>query len=426
MEENKKAILMIYDHLHIGGIETLIIRSSIWLLENGYKVKLILRDRGDLFDTLDPRVQVRTYHHLYELLYTPLFARMIFCSDFFSKIDIVYTFRPEGLWIASVLAKVRKVKLKVFNCVYHPHEFFIRGVGHYETTFFSKVLMSAFPKKNLAFMNQPCKLAHEVFFDTVFRDSFLFPLPVSNNAFVQINRRPTKYKIVSIGNLKSFKTYNIYMIHIVKKLIDEGIPVVYEIYGEGEMRREMEELISKNNLSQYVKLNGQVQYKNFSSALEDAYLFVGMGTAAIEAALCKVPTIVAIADHSRTHGYLYDMPGFAVGEKIEGIGEFEVEALIKRVAFLSDQQYERECLRNYNYALKYNLQELMEGITAKFESEYGIDRHLFEDLQPNLYYRFYLQRLLNKVNHQFSSLYNRYAVKWSSPNKLPQRIELDS
>jgi glycosyltransferase involved in cell wall biosynthesis len=406
MSNKAKTILMVYDQLEIGGIETLIIRASNWLLEHGYQVKLILRQKGKLFKSLDDRVQVKVYNARFEFLFTPITAAFIFNKKFFDHIEIFYTFRPEGLWIASVLAKVRRRKIKVFNCVYHPNEFFIKGEAHPETKFYSQVLLSSFPQTNLAFMNLPCKSSHESFFNTFFKEAFIFPLPVSIIQYKDIARKPRKFKLVSIGNLKAFKTYNIYMIDIVEKLIAQDYPVEYDIYGDGEMRPLMEEKIFAKGLTEHIKLKGQVQYEDLKSVLEDAYLFVGGGTAAVEAALCKVPVIIATAYSSVSYGYLYNMPGFAVGEKISGIKEYGVEYLIKHVFELNADQYEIESTRNYQYALKYNMDELMNVLVEKFESNDQLVAHSFEDISSKLYYQYYLSRILNKIKNVSSKIRN--------------------
>lgn len=398
---------MVYDQLNIGGIETLIIRTSKWLLDHGYEVKLILREKGSLFKTLDSRVQVKVYKRWYELLFTPLLANIVFHGSFYQHLSIVYTFRPEGLWIASVLAKVKKTPIKVFNCVYHPHEFHIHGKDHYQTKYYSKLLLSSFPSRNLAFMNLPCKVSHEFFFKRNFTEAFIFPLPVTNGSSSEFKRIPTKYKLVSIGNFKPFKTYNLYMVDVVEKLVGEGFPVLYEIYGEGEMRSLIEKEINRKNLNKYIHLKGQVLYENFKDVLTDAFLFIGTGTAAVEAALCQVPTIVATCDSQKSYGYMYNMPDFAVGEPIEMLEEYEVPYLIKKVFYMTQDEYQIESVKNYNHALRYDMDTLMASLINKFETPNGIEDYSFNDLPFGLYSKYYFHRIFHKLSCFTSTMVNK-------------------
>lgn len=416
---DKRSILMIYDQLYIGGIETLIVRTSKWLIDHGYDVKLILRDKGTLFESLDNDVQVRVYGNWFELLFTPFLANIIFRGSFFQGEHIVYTFRPEGLWIASVLAKVKKKEIKVLNCVYHPFEFFMKGQEHYQTKFYSQLLQSKFPSKNLAFMNLPCKRSHEQFFKKAFDNAFIFPLPVTGHSVQAMKRNPVKYKLVSIGNFKSFKSYNTYMVDVVDQLIQDGFPIQYDIYGEGEMRAEIEDRIKKKNLSQYIHLKGQVDYKNFRDVLTDSFLFIGMGTAAVEAALCKLPTIVATCDLATSYGYMYNMPGFAVGEQIDGLKEFQVEYLIRRVFSLSKKEYDDEALLNYNHALRFDMDTLMTTLVNKFETENEIEACSFSDLPLGLYIKYYFKRIGYKITHVTSKFVEKLRLPLFQRTKYP-------
>lgn len=396
----KKTILFIYDHLYLGGIETLIIRCSKWLLDRGYNVKLILRAKGDLFASLDPRVQVKVYGIVYSLFFTPVTGRLIFGSSYYRDIDFIYTFRPEGLWIASVLAKVKKKRFKVLNCVYHPWEFYIRGHSHYHTTSFSKILLSSFPKTNLAFMNQECQIAHEEYFGTKFNNSFIFPLPVTGVPDYSQQRTPLNYKIVSIGSLKSFRPYNLFMIDIISDLIKSGFEVTYEIYGEGELRPLMEKKIKDLNLEKSVQLRGNLAYHNYYQALKEAYLFVGVGTAAIEAGFGGVPTIVPLGKSplsSVSYGYLYELPKYNVGETTCDIQEKDVKELIIKLLKMSKEEYLSECTKTRNYVSIYNMTQIMSEFVAKIEDPECFRQHSFSDLPNSIYYEYCANKLAYKV-----------------------------
>ncbi|HTD92747.1 MAG TPA: glycosyltransferase family 4 protein [Chitinophagaceae bacterium] len=404
-----KSILMIYDHLETGGIETLILRATPWLLDHGYEIRLILRHKGKLFDQLDKRVEVKVYGSRYIRLFHPRLARSLFADRFYDDLDIVYTFRPEGLWIASVLSRVKKRALKVFNCVYHPREFFFHGKDHYETEYYSRIILQGFPKKNLAFMNVPCRVHHEEFFDLDLSVSPVVPLAVDVSRYRDIQRAPRKFKIVSIGNFKTFKTYNLYMIDVVDQLKKQGFDIEYEIYGDGELRQEMEGRIRKLGLGNTIYLKGQAKYEQLRDTLTDAYVFVGCGTAAIEAALCRVPSVVGIENvpEPMTYGYLHDMPGFAVGEQIAGAPLVSVEELIRNVFTMSDEQYRDIADVSVNYANQYELEKIMKEMDARFSDDDALATYDFAGLKMGDYTSFYLARSRNYVTSKFRTLWRK-------------------
>ena len=398
---------MIYDHLETGGIETLILRATPWLIDNGYEVNLLLKKKGNLFQKLDPRVKVKIYSWRYIFLFHPFFAKFLFSDKFYNDFDKVYTFRPEGLWIASVLTKVKKRPLQVFNCVYHPSEFFYHGKNHYETHYYPKIILNGFPKENLAFMNLPCKVSHEDYFNILLPQSPILPLAVDTTHYRQIIRTPLKYKIVSIGNFKPFKTYNLYMIDVVDRLIKQGFDIQYEIFGDGEQKKEMLQKIQKLNLNKHIHLKGQLRHEQVRDALKDAYIFVGCGTAAIEAALCTIPTVVGIVDIQEplTYGYLHDMPGFAVGEQIKNMPLYSVEELIKKVFQMTENEYEKIGTLSSDYANQYDFETIMQQMNRIFSDDEKILSYDFNTLTNRDYFNFYASRSKHYVVNKFRRLW---------------------
>jgi glycosyltransferase involved in cell wall biosynthesis len=134
-----------------------------------------------------------------------------------------------------------------------------------------------------------------------------------------IQRKPVHGKIVSVGRLDKMKSYNIYMVDVVKDLLQRGYKVSYDIYGEGPLREEIEEKIRISKLEKHIHLRGQMDYRETEITLSDAFVFVGMGTASIEASMCGVPSIVAIADATEplTYGFLQDLPFGSCGEMLD-------------------------------------------------------------------------------------------------------------
>lgn len=101
-------------------------------------------------------------------------------------------------------------------------------------------------------------------------------------------------KIVNIGRLHEQKNQKL-LINAFAKIADRIPDYVLEIYGEGELKEELEEIIRKHNLEQRVYLRGTTS--NILEKLYNASLFVlssdyeGMPNALMEAMAIGVPSI---------------------------------------------------------------------------------------------------------------------------------------
>lgn len=101
-------------------------------------------------------------------------------------------------------------------------------------------------------------------------------------------------KVIAIGRLVKQKNYPL-LIRVAEKLKRKDLNFVIDIYGEGELRNDLELLIKSKNLSPHVKLKG---FSNkLSSVLRDYDLFLmtssweGFGNVLVEALENGVPVI---------------------------------------------------------------------------------------------------------------------------------------
>lgn len=355
-----KNILFIYDKFNTGGIETLILRMSEWLIKNNFNVTIIMKRGGEITKQLNKNIKMIELNKSYSYLYFPLLPQIILSKYHLNKIDYIMSFHPKSNWIASNIIKSLNLKCKYISGIYHPKAYYSDGMHLSEKIVF-KLLLKKNDTHSLLFMNEDSKKLHEKNLQISFKESSIWPLPVSKKMFQNIQKNTKKYLIVSIGRLAPFKTYNLYMIDIVKRLIDEGYDVTYEIYGTGILHNEIIKKINKHNLKKRIKLKGLLKYSKFKMALQDAYLFVGMGTSAIEASFCKVPTIVSIESNTqaKTYGYIHELPYYNVGEENDELKEKDIFALIKATLDLSEDEYIKLCDSGFNYVQKYSIEFLM-------------------------------------------------------------------
>jgi len=135
------------------------------------------------------------------------------------------------------------------------------------------------------------------------------------------------------------------LLDIIKSLISLGYDVTYFIYGTGITYDLVKNRIYELGLENNVFLKGTIPYDQFSLTLEDAFAFIGMGTSVIEAGLCKVPGITAIA-YSKdpiTHGFIHELKYYNCGELEEKWALYNIEDILIKLIEMSDSEYELLC-----------------------------------------------------------------------------------
>jgi len=115
-------------------------------------------------------------------------------------------------------------------------------------------------------------------------------------------------KICSVGRIVDFKTYNIWMLDVVRELVKLGYQVRYDVYGDGLEIDKVSQKIKELNLSDSVFLMGKLKYESFNKTLMNYDLFIGSGTSIIQASSLGVPSIIAIdsIETPLTYGYFKD------------------------------------------------------------------------------------------------------------------------
>jgi glycosyltransferase involved in cell wall biosynthesis len=148
-------------------------------------------------------------------------------------------------------------------------------------------------------------------------------------------------KIVSIGRIVDFKTYNFTMLPVVRELVETGYEIEWHVYGDGPQFSEFVRDIEKLSLQKHVFAHGAIPYSKFESVLDDAFIFIGSGTSLIEAAACGVPSLTTIeySEGPDSYGFICEVDGFNLIEP--GLNK-KVYALQERIKFLlacSNEEY---------------------------------------------------------------------------------------
>ncbi len=147
----------------------------------------------------------------------------------------------------------------------------------------------------------------------------------------------TKLEIVSVGRLVEFKSYNRHIPIIVADLLQKGVDLCWTVWGDGDDRDCIEGLIKNYNLEGRVRLMGALPYSKFPSAISSADIFVGMGTAALEAAGMGIPTICCVDQmEDACYGFLHEAPLDTIGEQVASFSYRRIGAVLLNFSTLNE------------------------------------------------------------------------------------------
>lgn len=180
-----------------------------------------------------------------------------------------------------------------------------------------RALFSRMPVQNALFGNDACRGEHAKVTPAM-AQAPIIPLIVDGEKFP---RRPARdpaapMRIISIGRLDHFKTYNATMPGVLRRLRDQGHAATWDVYGTGMLKPRMEQRIADLGLGEHVRLMGNLDYREIPRVLAEAFAFVGSGLSMMEAAACGVPSLPAIEydDLPETFGFPHEVDGISFFE----------------------------------------------------------------------------------------------------------------
>lgn len=324
-------MLIIYNTLQIGGIETFYVRLAKERFRRGLKTKILLTqpkyfNNKELLDNMQKYAEVfflEDYSFIpkrlikfitqHFLLLHPIKIKKI--KKVFEDVSSVHVSSSIYGFFYLRIASVLKLNIPLSIGVYHSMEFcwsFKKGLPFYERKnrelFFDKKYLC-----NRIFFNE--KVAES----TVGKESVpCFPLGVIENIDENLNKkiRNKQLLIGCVGRLVSFKTYNIWILGVIKELRSDGVDVKLVVYGDGPLEKEMEKIIKNLEIEDCVKLSGTLPYSEFKKVVKEFDIFIGSGTAIVEAASLGVPSIIGVekVKEPMTYGFFSDILGFSYNE----------------------------------------------------------------------------------------------------------------
>ncbi|MGE1155980.1 hypothetical protein [Pseudomonas kitaguniensis] len=382
-----KTVLFIYRGLQVGGIETFYCR----LAENYDRTKfnfrfLFLCERHqcdvELLARLERSARVNFYSEYVTPGLTSLAKKLpvplkilinpsaLAMQALVQEVDLVHATEGLGILLAQQLLKSADKKVRVNLGFYHQKEFSWGKGG--ALPYFEKVnrsALGALDSKSLAFFNEgvAATVCNETGRDVSQVNVFPLGVDVARSDQKSNFSEGKSLKIVSIGRLTNFKTYNLWMIDVVASLAAKGYEVTYDIFGRGDIEAEVTEKVRSSDAPVFLK--GTLKYSEFSHVVSEYDLFVGSGTAIIEASALGVPAIIGIESipQAETYGYFSNISGFTYNELGLNLPLLDVGNLIEEFASLSLEQKQQLGVRHTAKAELFSMEHCVSNFSHLFD-----------------------------------------------------------
>ena len=198
-----------------------------------------------------------------------------------------------------------------------------------------------YPEKSLLFFSEGNRQLYIKHKRKKLTDANTFRLGVIDKKDIKVSGEVNlPIKIVAIGRLVDFKTYNFYMIKVLKNLKTKGFNVQFDIYGDGPLKAQIADEINKAGLSESIHLKGTLDYLKFDETVSNYNLFIGSGTAIIQAAALGLPSIVGVENviEAETYGYFSDVNQYEYNLKGLDLEMISVETIIEDYINMNTQQ----------------------------------------------------------------------------------------
>ncbi len=358
-------ILFVYSKLGLDGISTVIHRMAKSLTQNRHSVSILLMESNNIIRYSDPLI-IQQVSQFATIIYAGKSVTNMLSAHTFNlveKFDLIYAMGRESVLSALIMKKNANKETPFILGVYSTRDFAFRSHRWRIIKNIMDKVFAEIPAKNVLFMNKECLEAHERASGRDFSQSPIVPIPVDTASMKRCIRRHNRKKIVSIGRIVDWKTYNFIMLDVVDQLTNEGICIEYHIYGHGELEQYLSKQIEKRGLQDSIFLHGALPYADIPIVLTDAFLFIGMGTSLVEAAACGVPSLIAIESNPKptTYGFFHEVDmGYAVGEVVEGLPMFSITEKIKDLLDLDETEYHRIEEQHRQQAEKFSIQQVMQ------------------------------------------------------------------
>lgn len=419
-------MLILANTLAFNGGTTFILRFCKESLRRGKKVGVLCMT-GNEKSPLPLHHEISKYANIYYIndntksLLTTLLCKtplVGFLPVDFDKIDKIVQKHGNNvhvmgtlglLFIARYIGKTKNT-IKLSIGVYHQNEFMYKSGRLFARHAFN--LFQSIGDDGIIFFNEANMRSYSKFYNVDYSKSSIAPigieLPMNNiGMFGGYNYN----RIVSVGNLVNFKTYNAHIIKLLPSLLELNPSLRYEIYGDGPYKQQLMRLAKDVGVKDKVIFNGAIEYSKFSTVVNKSVLFVGSGTALIEAAALGVPSMIGIESSKEpiTYGFLNEIIGYSYNEYSSDRCIYNMHDRI--VSLITDIEYwERTSIACRNKAREFSINTTVDIFEENFSKPSSLKLNVINKHSNNrllLSFLFCVFLHLIKIDASFSNRRNQ-------------------
>ncbi|MGR4068075.1 glycosyltransferase [Billgrantia sp. C5P2] len=383
-------MLIIYSALRLGGIETFFVRLARERHRQGKSTNILLLDKYSESDSelLQKMRAVANVYTFEDVFYDyPILVRRFPLLTPMKKtgVDKVLEFATQihvtngkNALLADRLNNVASKNLPITVGVYHSLEF---AWGGKQLPYFERInrefVLKHQPSDNLLCFASSTKNFLQDRLSVQIENAKEFRLGVIESTHRHARQphelRRTKtsdavLKICAVGRLVEFKSYNLWMLDVIKTLRERNIPVLFDIYGDGPLTNKIQAKIDALGLTDLVTMRGSFEYSKFDDVVSGYDIFIGSGTAIIQAAFCGVPSIIGIEslENPVSYGFFSDYSEYEYHHPALSFPKRPVVELIEEFKDMSLEQREELSRQHVEAAEKFS----MTAVAQNFDQPY--------------------------------------------------------
>lgn len=366
-------VLFVYDAMYaVGGIQTMLLRVLPQLAAADLELHFLTRapmysgdtDRN-LLPTIERHVTVHIAEHRFMLRAMPSLRALDL-----PHVDVIYCCSLSALMLGVLVQNKLQPGAKLVVGVYHPREYcWPRGRRGVEGTFARK-LLHRIPFQNVVFATDGMARQTATCLGRDFSSAPVVPLTIE-----RVPERPQRTplgvrKIVSVTRTTPYYPLHRHMIDVIEQLVREGHAVEYHAYGAGSELETLREIVRRRQLDHHVFFHGSVAYESLPDVFADAFLYIGLGTSLLEAAVRGIPALVAIdcSDSPTTYGFLHEMAGNDLGGYVPGLARTRIVDRIRWVLETDATTYHEHGRQSRERALQFSLDHVLPQFIAALEN----------------------------------------------------------
>ncbi|WP_217544250.1 glycosyltransferase [Vibrio metschnikovii] len=347
-------MLFIYSALPVGGIETFFVRMAKERFKKKLPTSILLLSKPEQSNN-ELLSEIKKYADVIfpeDIFYGPfLFScRLPLLSPFKRKaildrlkdVDQIHVYDGMHAMLGYRIAKELDRNTPITIGFYHYIKYLWGGekVAWHERLN-RDFIFNYLPEQSLLFFSEGSRDLYRKHKNKKLENSTTFRLGVVDKKNVVLNGTLIPpLKIVAVGRLVEFKTYNFFMVDVVGKLLEQGIDIQFDIYGDGPLKQDVQDKINQAGLQNKIVLKGTLDYSRFDQTIKNYDLFIGSGTAIIQAAALGIPCIVGVENmiKPKTYGYFSEVHNLHYHRKGLDIPLFEVSEIISNYLEMNESE----------------------------------------------------------------------------------------